>query len=215
MTSRLFRSVGWITKLTRPTLLPRSPISGQLPNSIELHGMLVYNQYKWRGYICFSKLVRKYRLLTSVSFCTTHAYIIQIANIIMNDISCLPLNTQIKIYCFERLKSAIARKFSISFLLLYWNIQMFMSISMYRWAISEHEKWTNFSAPCFGRKKTHNEQVKIGKYFVFLVRSLSLFRYCQVDLFESSKYWKWLSYVQESFKMHDKVFTEYESCKNK
>ena len=114
--------------------------------------MFIYNQYKWRLYLLLrifptplpSKLERKCRLLTSVSFCTIHADIIQIANIIMNDISCLPLNTQIKIYCFERLKSAIARKFSISFLLLYWNIQMFMSISMYRWAISEHEKWTNF-----------------------------------------------------------------------
>ena len=154
MTSRLFRSVGWsswITKLTRPNLLPRSPISGQLPNPIELHGMLIYNRYKWQLHLLLrifptplpSKLVRKYRLLTSVSFCTTHADIMEIANIIMNDISCLPLNTQIKIYCFERLKSAIARKFSISFLLLYWNIQMFMSISMYRWAISKHEKWTN------------------------------------------------------------------------
>ena len=109
MTSRLFRSVvwsvGWITKLTRPNLLPRSPISlVQLPNSIELLGMLIYNRYKWRLYLLLrifptqlpSKLVRKCRLLTSVSFCTTHADIMEIANIIMNDISCLPLNTQIK-----------------------------------------------------------------------------------------------------------------------
>ena len=107
MTSRLFRSVGWsswITKLTRPNLLPRSPISGQLPNPIELHGMLIYNRYKWQLHLLLrifptplpSKLVRKYRLLTSVSFCTTHADIMEIANIIMNDISCLPLNTQIK-----------------------------------------------------------------------------------------------------------------------
>ena len=117
MTSRLFRSVGWslgwITKLNRPNLLPRSPISGQLPNSIELLGMLIYNRYKWRLYLLLrifptqlpSKLVRKCRLLTSVSFCTTHAYVIQIANIIMNDISCLPLNTQVKNVSFvESLK---------------------------------------------------------------------------------------------------------------
>ena len=82
----------------------------------------------------------------------------------------------------------------IYFLLLYWNIQTFTSIS-----ISEHEKWAdflsktgfhvrNFSAPCFGfvtslkydtisdhKKKTHCEQGKVIKYFVLLVRSLSLF----------------------------------------
>ena len=120
MTSRLFRSVGWslgwITKLNRPNLLPRSPISGQLPNSIELLGMLIYNRYKWRLYLLLrifptqlpSKLVRKCRLLTSVSFCTTHADKIQIANIIMNDISCLPLNTQIKNVSFvESLKPKV------------------------------------------------------------------------------------------------------------
>ena len=105
---------GWITKLTRPNLLPRSTISlVQLPNSIELQGMLIYNRYKWRLYLLLrifptplpSKLVRKCRLLTSVSFCTTHAYVIQIANIIMNDISCLPLNTQVKNVSFvESLK---------------------------------------------------------------------------------------------------------------
>ena len=88
------------------------------------------------------------------------------------------------------------------FFIAYWNIQMFMSISMYRWAISEHEKWTNFpskiwikpgsTCEIFRRhvlglwrlkydttsdhnKKTHNEQAKVGKYLVFLVRSFSLF----------------------------------------
>ena len=65
-------------------------------------------------------------------------------------------------------------------------------------------------------KKTHNEQVKVDKYFIFLVRSLSLFS----AILPSWPIWKqWVLKViklcPRIVQIHEKVLTQYESFNNK